>query len=128
VRTSSFTQFRAATTAGNATIDNNSGGFLQFGTSEGGTDTATAGNATINNSGTVSFNARTTAGSAQITTNNGASLFFFDGSTGGNAQIITNAGGTFDMSGLTGGRHDCRLDRQRWQIHTGREKSGGRQQ
>jgi len=100
-RAGGTTEFVAATTAGNATITNQIGGFLQFGDSGAGASTATAGNSTINNSGNVSFNALTTAGSAVITTNSGANVFFFDSSTGGNAQFTTNAGGFFDMSGLT---------------------------
>jgi autotransporter-associated beta strand protein len=82
-------------------IANNAGGFLAFGTSGGGTDTATAGNAAITNNGVTTFNASTTGGNAVITTNNGGNVFFFDTSSGGNAQFITNTGGTFDMSALT---------------------------
>ena len=70
--------FANASSAGNASITSNGGGFL------------------------LSFTDTSTAGSATITTNNGALTQFATNSTGGNARFITNAGGTVDFSGTSG--------------------------
>jgi hypothetical protein len=103
--------FHGASTAGNAILMNT--GYTEF------YDTSTAGNATIINSNgwfTTFWNS-STAGNAMITTN----LFtvFRDGSTGGNARFITNAGGIFDISGLTSGGDDGRLNRRRRHLLSG---------
>jgi uncharacterized protein with beta-barrel porin domain len=90
------TAFFNSSTAGSATITNNSNSLAQFGL-QGGTDTATAGNAKImNNGGSTVFSANTTAGSATITNNAGVTQFGSPGSTdtanAGNATIMNNSG------------------------------------
>jgi hypothetical protein len=80
-------QFNNTSTAGSATINNNNSSFVTF------SSTSTAGSATINNNannGSVRFFNRSTAGSATIN-NNAGTLFFADASTAGNATI-NNAG------------------------------------
>jgi autotransporter-associated beta strand protein len=75
--------FRNASTAGNAIINNFSGGDVEF------RQTASAGNATINNDGgVIAFNTFSTAGNATINNIDGQ-IEFRDRSTAGNA-IINN--------------------------------------
>jgi fibronectin-binding autotransporter adhesin len=109
-------------TAANASITNNAGGNLSFGsfdlTFPGGIPTfnpfigvGTAGNATIvnNNSGTTQFFNQSTAGTATITNNLGGSLQFLN--SGGNptdpdastARVINNIAGKIDISGVSTG-------------------------
>jgi autotransporter-associated beta strand protein len=94
-----FTQFLNTTTAGTATINNRSGGLLEFGQS-GGTDTATAGTATIDNRGSlIVFQAQTNAGSSSITNRSGSELLFLDQASAANATIVnTNSGTVFGQS------------------------------
>jgi autotransporter-associated beta strand protein len=114
--------FVDASTAANATITNNAGGQLGFGTFVSGIDmgmpffdtdigTGSAGNATIINNagGSTVFSNQSTAGTATITNNAGGALLFVnagrspvdpDAST---ARVVNNAGGTVDISQVTTG-------------------------
>ena len=98
-------RFLDQSTAGNATINNNtnnsipgSGGELYFGTL-GGTDTANAGTAHItnNNQGSTSFLAQTSAANATIVNNSGGSTNFQDQSTAANATITNNSSGSLSF-------------------------------
>ena len=87
--------FQGSSTAGNATITNNAGSFVDF------SGTSTAGSATITNNSSLIFQSGTsTAGNATITNN--SLLAFASNSTGGQAQILTNAGGETDFSAGAG--------------------------
>jgi len=96
--------FLGASSAGNATINNNAmtgPGYyipanLQFGTS-GGADTSTAGHATINNNGIVYFYAATNAGTATII--NQGQINFLDQSSAGGATITNRNGGATSFGG-----------------------------
>jgi uncharacterized protein with beta-barrel porin domain len=94
------TQFNANTTAGTATIFNNSSGSGTF-----FTDASTAGTATItNNSGSfAAFFNSSTAGSATITNNVGGTTQFFNTSSAGTATITTNGGVTEFFANTTAG-------------------------
>ncbi len=72
--------FFATSTAGGATINNSSGGFVIFNSN------STAGNASITNSGSLSFNDASSAGSANIT----GAMTFNDTSTAASASITTS--------------------------------------
>ncbi|MBW7962157.1 autotransporter domain-containing protein [Bradyrhizobium sp. BR 10261] len=98
-----FLQFFGNSTAGTASITNNSFTVLFFNIN------STAGDATITNdvNGTLSFYDASTAGSATIT--NSGNLRFFAASTAGNATLINNAGGSVDFSLSTGPNGDGRL-------------------
>ena len=82
-------KFDNASTAGNATINANSGGHVQFFSS------SSAGNATmnVNSAGFVEFFNQSSAGNATFVTKAGGSTEFWDTSSSGN--------GTFTNSGLT---------------------------
>jgi fibronectin-binding autotransporter adhesin len=77
--------FSNTSTAGSATITNNSSASLGF------VDTSTAANATITNNGTAQFRDTSMAGSASITNNN--ILSFLNSSTAGSATITNNSNG-----------------------------------
>jgi len=77
--------FYSFSTAGGATINNNGGGTLTF------NDTSTAGSATITNNGQLTFYGHTTAVSATIT-NSGTVLFDGDSTPGAARLINTTAG------------------------------------
>jgi autotransporter-associated beta strand protein len=89
--------FYNTSTAGSATITNNSGGSLYF------NNTSTAGNASItNNLGSLlHFNNGSTAGSATIT-NNSSNMYFANTSTAGSASITNNQNLTFYDSSTAG--------------------------
>jgi autotransporter-associated beta strand protein len=89
--------FYNTSTAGSATIANNSGGSLYFNNS------STAGNASItNNLGSLlHFNNSSTAGSATIT-NNSSNMYFANTSTAGSANITNNQNLTFYDSSTAG--------------------------
>ena len=97
----SYLDFHVTSTAGSATIINNSNTISYF------HNRSTAGNATITNSGNLYFNDTSTAGNATITNN--SILSFWGSSTGGNAAITSNSGGTVDFSGTTGPNGDGRI-------------------
>jgi autotransporter-associated beta strand protein len=90
--------FLATSTAGSATITNNSLVFgLQF------NESSTAGSATITNNGLLTFNQTSTAGSATINNNGGlSSLAFFDSSTAGSAAITNNGLLAFNQTSTAG--------------------------
>jgi autotransporter-associated beta strand protein len=106
--------FANASTAGDATLINNSNGLLQF------WQTASAQSATITNDGTLLFAHDSTAGAAAITNNqdlyfqsnstagtatitNNGSLTFFGTSTAANAAITTLSGGTVSFLNTASG-------------------------
>ena len=97
---SAVTSFFNSSTAGNATINNTNLGFTSF------NDTSTAGNATITSGsrGFLAFLSSATAGNANITNNALGSTTFSNSSTAGNATITTNFGGftTFTNSSTAG--------------------------
>ncbi|WP_244659399.1 autotransporter outer membrane beta-barrel domain-containing protein [Bradyrhizobium guangdongense] len=120
------TIFFARTTAGSATITNESGGGIEFleHSSAGSakitnrtgavtifSDSTTAADASITNrsGGSTVFGGNATAGNATITTLNGGTTQFFVAATGGNAQFITNGTGIVDFSGSTGPNGDGRV-------------------
>jgi autotransporter-associated beta strand protein len=94
--TFSVISFSGDSTAGNATITQNSGSMRFFGTS-------TAGNATIAlvNGNTIFLQA-TTAGGASITIGSNASASFTGSSTAGNATIVSNGTLAFSNNGTAG--------------------------
>lgn len=83
--------------AGAVTITNDAGGNVNF------IQGSTAGTASLVNNSFVTFADSSSAGNATITTNNGGTTNFAGAATGGSARFITNAGGTVDISGLTSG-------------------------
>jgi autotransporter-associated beta strand protein len=91
---SAVTSFFNSSTAGNATIINTNLGFTSF------NDNSTAGNATITSSsrGFLAFLGSATAGNANITNNALGSTTFSNSSTAGNATITNNALGTTTFS------------------------------
>jgi autotransporter-associated beta strand protein len=97
---SAVTTFFNSSTAGNATINNTNLGFTSF------NDTSTAGNATIANDsrGFLAFLGSATAGNASITNSALGSATFSNSSTAGNATITTNLLGftTFTNSSTAG--------------------------
>jgi autotransporter-associated beta strand protein len=78
--------FFNASTAANAAITNNAGGFFSF------SDSSTAGNATITNNGTLQFFGASAAGNASITSNSNSIIQFLNNSTAGSAIIVNNSG------------------------------------
>src|SRR5262245_2293199 len=100
ISTLSFTN---NSTAGNAVITNNAGGFSAVTTFF---NSSTAGNATINNTnlGFTSFNNTSTAGNATITNDSRGFLAFLGSATAGNANITNTALGstTFSNSSTAG--------------------------
>src|SRR5262245_28385691 len=94
---SAVTTFFNSSTAGNATIINTNLGFTSF------NNTSTAGNATITNDsrGFLAFLGSATAGNANITNNALGSTTFSNSSTAGNATVIANFGGTTQFSGFS---------------------------
>lgn len=109
------TTYTGNTSAGNATITNNSGDLTSFqDTSQGGTanitnniggetdfiNSSTAQNATITNLGGLTlFRDASNAGSATITNGTGGLTRFFSGTTAQNATIINNSGGATQFEG-----------------------------
>jgi len=97
---SAVTNFFNSSTAGNATIINTNLGFTSF------NDTSTAGNATITSDsrGFLAFLSSATAGNANISNNALGTTTFSNGSTAGNATITTNFAGftTFTNSSTAG--------------------------
>jgi autotransporter-associated beta strand protein len=97
---SAVTSFFNSSTAGNANINNTNLGFTSF------NDTSTAGNATITSDsrGFVAFLGSATAGNANITNNGLGSATFSNSSTAGNSTITTNFLGftTFTNSSTAG--------------------------
>ena len=112
-----FMNFNNSSSAGNATIVNNSGTTTQLGltfneTATGGNAvitnngllvfaaSSTAGNATITNNGFLRFESQSTAGNAIITNGSGpgVTILFSEVSQGGQAQLINPAGATVDLS------------------------------
>ena len=107
---------------GSATINNNTGGNLNF------FNRSTAGSATINNNFNMDFHNNSTAGSTAITngpdgdlrfddfstagnatiTNNNT-IFFFGNSTAGNAAITNNSGASVNFLNSTGPAGDNKL-------------------
>jgi len=75
------------TTAGSATITNNTGGDAEF----LGLATTASHTTILNNGGATGFTGTSTAGSATITNNTGGITSFTGSSTAGNANITTNA-------------------------------------
>jgi outer membrane autotransporter protein len=82
---SSVLNFRNFSTAGNAVVNNGSGGGVAF------RDSSSAGSAAINNDGFMGFGDSSSAGNAKITNTNG--IGFTASSTAGNATIRNNLGG-----------------------------------
>jgi uncharacterized protein with beta-barrel porin domain len=78
------------TGTGGVTINNQSGAFINF------QNTSTAGSATIVNNSILQFNDTSAAGSAQITNN--VETDFFDGSSAGTAHITNATAGTLTFN------------------------------
>jgi autotransporter-associated beta strand protein len=103
--------FFGTSTAGSASITNNTGGVVTFAenstagnasiNSQGNlvfVNNATAGNAMITNSFFLGFEGQSTAGNATVHTVRG-SVQFSETASGGSARFITDAGGMFSIAG-----------------------------
>jgi len=93
--TLTFTGAGIVINGGGASITNDLGGFLSF------NNTSTAGSASITNDSPMFFNNSSTAGSATIANN--AALSFNDSSTAGSATFTNNRFLTFNNSSTAGG-------------------------
>ena len=98
-----LTTFFGANTASTMTINNINLGATVFGVASG-TDTATAGNAVIDNrtGGSTIFQAMTTAGNATITNRNGGTTYFYDSGNAGSATITNRFGGQTVFGAIAG--------------------------
>ncbi len=92
--TLTFTGAGIVINGGGASITNDIGGFLSF------NNTSTAGSASITNNSPLFFNNSSTAGNASITNNN--TLLFNNTSTAGSATIVNNAAVSFNDSSMAG--------------------------
>jgi autotransporter-associated beta strand protein len=84
--------FQDASSAGSATIVNNSGAFVRFNLTPS-LLSASAGNSNIDNSGTVLFFNQSTGGNSTIITRAGANTLFLNSATAGASHQIVQANG-----------------------------------